>query len=315
MKIYLVKKEKNRIYKSEDMVPALTGRNFTHNEKGAPLVEDGYVSVTHTAGYWACALSDRPVGIDMEELSRKLSPAAAKKLHPAEKEYLSVLSEGSAEWREEFLRIWTKKESYLKYLGKGLAGGLSGFCVLEGQECNLETPLFCLVRGPLVFAATEEFEVVTAAYEAPMNKSALEAGADILDMRGYSSRELQKKLEDRGYAASDAEAAVNLLEERGFLNDEEYARSLAEKFARRGYAAARIELELKKKSVPSDIARKYRDAYKETDGLRASAQAAKLPVRDEKEKARAARKLASLGYDVHTVYDLLAGRGSAADEG
>lgn len=310
MKIYLVKKEKNRIYKSEDLVLALTGKTLSHNEKGAPQVEEGYISITHTPRYWACGLSERPVGIDMEESSRHLSFAVVKKLHPAEREYLSVLSEGSSEWREEFLSIWTKKESYLKYLGKGLAGGLSGFCVLEGQESGLETPLYGLVRGPLVFAATEAFEVVSAAYEAPMNKTALEAGADILDLRGYSRRDLCSKLLDRGYSAEEAEEAAGKLEERGYINDEEYARSLAEKYLQRGYASARIELELKKKGVPGEIARRFREEAREGDSKRAAAQAAKLPAGDEKEKAKAARKLASLGYDAHTVYELLANRSS-----
>lgn len=308
MKIYLVKKEKNRIYKSEDMVLALTGRNLVHNEKGAPQVDGGYVSISDTKGFWACALSDVPVGIDMEELSRKVSPSVVKKLHAAEREYLSVLSEGSSEWQEEFLSIWTKKEAYSKYKGKGLGLGFSGFCVLDGMQDALETGLYSGKYRGLVFAATEEFEIVPVKYDAPFSKSALDAGADILDMFGCSAKTLKGKLLDRGYGEGDAAEAVEKLKDLGFLDDSAYAESFGRKYAARGYSSRRIELELKKKGVSPEDAAAEALKHKDGDFARAALWAEKTlggAEADEKNKAKVARKLSALGYDTYTIYDII----------
>lgn len=308
MKIYLVKKEKNKIYKSDKMVLALFGKDLLHNDKGAPIVDDGYISITDTKNYWACAFSEKQVGIDAEEISRELKPAVTKKLHPAEAEYLAVLSFGSREWTEEFLSIWTKKESYSKYLGKGLGAGFSKFCVLPGYEMKLETPLYNLKYKNLIFGATEEIEIEEIPYDAPMNKTALEAGADILDMFGCSAKTLSKKLSDRGYSEDDVKEAVEKLVERGFLNDDEYSRSLSQKYEARGYASKRIGYELKKKGVSADTASRWAEEYESGNKERAFNVAEKMALgkeKDEKMKAKIARKLSSLGYNTSLIYDIL----------
>ncbi len=308
MTIYLIRKQKNRIYKSEDIVFAISGKKLSHGEKGEPHVEGAYISITDTLRYWACAFSDRRVGIDMEELSRAVSPAVVKKLHPSEREYLAPLSPGSSEWREEFLSIWTKKESYAKYTGKGLSLGFSSFCVLEGWQESLETPLFSLKYKELMIGATEPIEVKIQKYDAPMNKTALEAGADILDMRGYSARDLKKKLEGKGYSDEDSSEAVEKLLERGFLNDGEYAFSLGRKYAAKGYSARRIEFELMKKGLSREDAAKEASKHRDGDEERALAIASKMADgrdTDDKLKAKIVRKLTSLGYDTNIVYDII----------
>ncbi|MBR0416646.1 MAG: RecX family transcriptional regulator [Firmicutes bacterium] len=308
MQIYLIKKQKNRIYKSEAMVLAVSGKKLTHDEKGAPLVDEGFVSISDTKNYWACAFSDRPVGIDIEELSRSVSPSVVKRLHEAERKYLEPLSEGSSEWKEELLTIWTRKESYAKFTGKGLAEGFRSFCVLDEWQDTLETKLFSGRYKGLIYSSTEEAEIRETAYDAPMNKSALEAGADILDMFGCSASTLKKKLLGRGYTEEEAGEAVDKLLERGFLNDSEYARSLAQKYTARGYSSRRIELELKRKGVSPEDAREEAVKHREGDRQRAEAAAEKLlkgADPDQKLKTKIAGKLSSLGYETSIVYDII----------
>ena len=308
MIIYLIRKQKNRAYRSEDMVYAVSGKVLRHGEKGEPLVEEGFVSITDTLRFWACAFSDRPVGIDMEEVSRAVSPAVARKLHVSEREYLAPLSPGSSEWREEFLSIWTKKESYAKYMGRGLSIGFSGFCVLEGQRGCLETPLYGKRYKGLIFGATQPIEIKEFQYDAPMKKSALEAGADMLDIRGYSAEDLKAKLKAKGYSEEDSKDAVERLLERGFLNDSEYARSLGNKYAAKGYSSRRIACELKRKGVGAEDAEAEASKHRESDRERAEKTARKLVPSgsaDDKLKAKIVRKLSSLGYDTNTVYDII----------
>ena len=308
MTVYLVSKKKNRIYKSEDIVAAISGKTLYHNEKGAPYLDDGFISITDTKNYWACAFSDVRVGLDMEELSRAVSPAVVKKLHKAEREYLEPLSFGSREWKEEFLSIWTMKEAYIKYLGIGLSAGLGGFCVLDDRQYKLKTALYSEKHGSLIFGASEPMEIKGFSYDAPMNRSALEAGADILDMFGCSAKVLRNKLIDRGYGEDESREAVEKLIDRGFLNDEEYARSLGQKYALRGYSSKRIEAELKRKGVGPEDADSEASKYREGDRERARAVAFKMASgaeQGDKLKGKIARKLASLGYDTYLVYDII----------
>jgi len=306
--LYLVTKEKNKIYKSEDMVLAIYGKNLLHNEKGAPILEEGHISISDTKKYWACAYSCDPLGIDLEEFNRTVTANALKKLHKSEAEYMEGLSFGTNEWREEFLSIWTKKESYSKFAGKGLGIGFSRFSVLPEYEYKLECKLYNYKFKDLIIGSTEELEIEPYEYKAPMNKSALEAGADILDMFGCSAKKLTEKLIDRGYSEEETKAAVEKLLDIGFLNDTELAKSYARKFEARGYGSRRIEFELKQKGIGAETAKEVAAIYKEGDRKRALAQGKKLAKTgemDDKTKAKIARKLASLGYDTSLVYDIL----------
>ncbi|MBQ2311366.1 MAG: 4'-phosphopantetheinyl transferase superfamily protein, partial [Firmicutes bacterium] len=138
MKIHLIRKEKGKVYKSADIVDALFGYGLDHDDDRAPHLtgpgsEGLYISISDTVNYWACCIEPHKAGLDMEESSRRVKPAIARKLHKAEQEYLSVLSEGGSEWTEEFLSIWTRKEAWSKYKGAGLSLGFSSFSVLDGS--------------------------------------------------------------------------------------------------------------------------------------------------------------------------------------
>ena len=130
MNILFLEKNKYRVYKSEQIVEALLGKMLTH-ENGAPKMEGAYISISDTKNYWCCAVSENPVGIDIEEFSRTVKPALAKKLHSKEQEYLSALSPGGSEWREEFLSIWVRKEAFMKLKEEGLRMGLASFSVID----------------------------------------------------------------------------------------------------------------------------------------------------------------------------------------
>ncbi|MBR5730447.1 MAG: 4'-phosphopantetheinyl transferase superfamily protein, partial [Firmicutes bacterium] len=151
LNILLVKKTRGRVYKSEDIVRSLTGRQLLHDDLGAPHLADGtdFISITDTKNYWACCVSDGPVGIDMEEKGRRARREIAKRFHKDEQEYLSVLTGTESEWTEEFFSIWTRKEAWSKLKGKGYAIGFSKFSVLDG--CPEGIPVASFVRGDLIF--------------------------------------------------------------------------------------------------------------------------------------------------------------------
>ena len=87
-------------------------------ERGKPYFVDSHLhfSISHTKNHAFCALSDRPVGIDAEEMDRGINLKLAEKiLSPAEK----ARFDGT---REMLLRFWVLKEAAAKLSGEGLKG-------------------------------------------------------------------------------------------------------------------------------------------------------------------------------------------------
>lgn len=85
-------------------------------------------SISHSGNLWMCAISDREVGLDVqEENSCKRERVARRFFHPQETEWLS-----GQDYRD-FFRVWAAKESYVKYIGDGLVYGMEKFCVVDEQ--------------------------------------------------------------------------------------------------------------------------------------------------------------------------------------
>ena len=311
MKISVVEKLKGRKYKSEEIIRTLFKLELSHNDKGAPVVDEGFISISDTKNYWACAVSDVPIGLDIEECGRKILPSVAKRLHKDEREYLAPLSEGGSEWNNEFLSIWVKKEAYMKLLGEGLRAGLSSFSVIDTglAESFMFKKLFVGIAGE------QDYTIEFVNYDAPFEKSCMEAAADILDRGIITASELRKKLSAKGYGEKETEEAILKMAEYGYVNDSHFAEVLAQRLARAGKAPRRIELELCKKGIDRETAKAaacaYRDNAKESAAEITEKMLKGIDLKglekDEKEKklAKIARKLASLGYESPLIYDIL----------
>ena len=95
--------------------------------RGRPYWPDGclQISLSHSGPWVACSLGKTASGVDVEKkrsLSSLNMTVAKRFFRPTEYEYLENLTEAQQEIT--FRRYWTIKESYLKYLGVGLSGGL-----------------------------------------------------------------------------------------------------------------------------------------------------------------------------------------------
>lgn len=99
------------------------------NENGKPYltaVPAVHFSLSHSAAWAVCAVSDHPVGVDIQQC-RSFKPNIADRFfHPDEVRYLSSLS--PAERENAFYTLWALKESYVKADGRGLRL-LRQFCV------------------------------------------------------------------------------------------------------------------------------------------------------------------------------------------
>lgn len=90
-------------------------------EGGKPYFVDSdwHFSISHTHRRVFCALSRRPVGIDAEELDRKINLKLADRvLSPMERQQFDA----AAHKEKALLTFWVLKEAAVKLAGTGLRG-------------------------------------------------------------------------------------------------------------------------------------------------------------------------------------------------
>ncbi len=120
------------------------------SESGKPYLTDApavQFSLSHSGDWAVCAVSNYPVGVDIQHCGTGRRDVARRFFHPDEVRYLDALSSGERE--QAFFRLWALKESYVKADGRGLRL-LRQFCVdishaprvTEGIPCSLFEPPF-----------------------------------------------------------------------------------------------------------------------------------------------------------------------------
>lgn len=100
--------------------------------------------------------------------------------------------------------------------------------------------------------------------------------ANILSARPLSRKELEKRLTEKGETPAHAAAAADYMEHLGYLNDEAYAKMLAEHYATKGYGPRKIRDELYRRGVPREFWDDALDGLGEPDDALDALVAAKL---------------------------------------
>jgi Phosphopantetheinyl transferase len=119
-------------------------------------------SVSHSGGWWGCLMGCEPVGFDLEVCRKgvEYEKIARRFFTPEEQEL--ILKDGE----NAFFEIWVRKEAYIKYLGTGLAEGLSSFSVVDDGKLSAQVILKDdrTNRQPCFLRSCEMGEEVKAAY-------------------------------------------------------------------------------------------------------------------------------------------------------
>lgn len=112
-------------------------------------------------------------------------------------------------------------------------------------------------REMVDFSLYAGLEVPDAALEqlrdAAGESAARRRAANILSARPLSRRELEKRLVEKGETPAHAAAAADYMEHLGYLNDETYAKMLAEYYAAKGYGPRKVRDELYRRGVPREF--------------------------------------------------------------
>lgn len=98
---------------------------FTHDDKGKPLLQDHpdiHFSLSHCHEAVAVAVSDHPVGIDIETTGHYSAEVARRVMNDDEMRKI----EASAQPEVAFTRLWTMKESLYKLTGDDNGGDMAG---------------------------------------------------------------------------------------------------------------------------------------------------------------------------------------------
>lgn len=92
---------------------------IAYAESGKPYLENYpglHFNLSHCRHYVAVAMYDKPVGVDIECRRKVTQPLIRRVCSETEQALVAQADDPDM----EFLRLWTRKEAYLKYIGTGI---------------------------------------------------------------------------------------------------------------------------------------------------------------------------------------------------
>ena len=138
-----------------------------------------------------------------------------------------------------------------------------------------------------------------------MSKSVREAAMDSLARREHSSRELERKLRDKGFAADEVAETLSALRSEGLLSDERFTEAFVHSRLTRGSGPRKIAAELQQRGIEESLVSQFLDErdsrwYEKASEARQKRFGPALPD-DYKEKARQMRFLQQRGFSSEQV--------------
>lgn len=110
---------------------------FSYTPEGKPYLSqhpDIHFSFSHSGTVAMCALSDRPVGADVETPRIIRSSLVSYTMNESEQ----LIVNAAANPTMQFLHFWTRKEALLKLTGKGIRNNLQ-MVLAEAEKYQMET--------------------------------------------------------------------------------------------------------------------------------------------------------------------------------
>lgn len=96
----------------------LNPQNIKYGKNGKPEIEGLHFNISHSDNFVICSVSENPVGCDIEKIRSVKSGFEKRFFTQNEVAYLEKFS--CEEKINQFFRLWTMKESYMKFTGEGM---------------------------------------------------------------------------------------------------------------------------------------------------------------------------------------------------
>ncbi len=95
-----------------------------------PAAPELFCSVSHSGSWWMCALGGVPLGLDLQlhRSQADLEKLSRRFFHPEEDAFLA------RDGYLAFFDLWSAKESWVKYTGRGFRDDPSAFSVAAGGK-------------------------------------------------------------------------------------------------------------------------------------------------------------------------------------
>lgn len=109
-----------------------------YNEYGKPYIKglDNFnYSISHSGDWVICAFDDKNIGVDIQK-KRPWKIQMAKRFY-ADAEYKRLINIDENDIQKQtdyFYKLWSAKESCVKYTGRGIGGGISQYVVSNEFE-------------------------------------------------------------------------------------------------------------------------------------------------------------------------------------
>lgn len=103
----------------KNMIKEKYGRkNFTlgFNENGKPMLDFCFISISHSGDFAVCAVSDFPIGADIQYMSGFKKRKKYMLFTDSESDYVN-----QNDGENRFYTLWTMKEAYIKAIGGKIA--------------------------------------------------------------------------------------------------------------------------------------------------------------------------------------------------
>ena len=129
---------------------------FEYGEHGKPTIAghpEIFFNLSHCREAVACAVSDKPVGIDVESVRSFKESLVRYTMNDEEVEQIMTAPRPEV----AFIRLWTMKEARLKLTGEGINDNMK--TVLNEADRKKYTPVECLERG-YIYTVCESFTVI-----------------------------------------------------------------------------------------------------------------------------------------------------------
>lgn len=134
----------------------------------------------------------------------------------------------------------------------------------------------------------------------------------LLEHRAHSKKELERKIARAEFDREAAKAAAERMEELGLIDDEQYARRLAQElFTRKRFGVRRVKQELREKGIADNIVAMVLEEFspetEETVEKIRELIERKYPAaqEDEKVRRRAVAALQRYGYSLEDIFSVL----------
>ncbi len=116
---------------------------ISYAEQGKPFFKDFpnfQFNISHSKEFVCVAVSSQAIGVDIEKNRRCKEEIVRRFLHPQEESDILSVELGEARNRY-FTQVWSLKESYVKYNGKGISNQFKDFFVQIQENGEVKSSL------------------------------------------------------------------------------------------------------------------------------------------------------------------------------